>query len=320
MISKTSMPQPTLRYRVARLLSRALLALHSSRSGRYVFRSRAAQDHAASCAIIRDPSYNRWAIILGLILGFTVITPVYADTSWYQVEVIVFEYTQPSTDGESWYVNPGLPNEENSIDLITTSVIPSPPAPPAVPAGGDQTANTLPQTDLVPYLALPKDHDQLDQVYRILTLSSAYKPLYHISWEQPGLPEDQALYVHFETRRNAEENQDANQESATTETESPQEGWMLDSAPPDLAFDAMLRLRAAQYLHLDVDVAYFPEDPSVLHTASAEGGLRPVYETADYVRLIETRRIRLKELHYFDNPLFGVIVQVTRIEDKDSEE
>lgn len=260
--------------------------------------------------------------IIVFIIALAVTAPVYADTSWYQVEVIIFEYTQPATDGESWYVNPGLPNEDNSIDLITTSIMPSQPLPPTAPAGGDQTANALSQTDLVPYLALAKGHNQLDQVYRILTLSSAYKPLYHVSWEQPGLPEDQARYVHFEARRGAEEDQDANQQPAPADPGATQaEGGMLAaSTPPDLAFDAMLRLRATQFLHLDMDVAYFPEDPAVLHSASTEGGLTPVYETADYVRLTETRRIRLKELHYFDNPLFGVIVQVTRIENKDSEE
>jgi hypothetical protein len=266
-------------------------------------------------------------IVIGIVaaLAAAVSTPVCADTSWYQVEVIVFEYTQPATDGESWYVNPGLPNEENSIDLITTSVTPSAAPLPAGQTAEKQTGDVLPQSDLVPYLALSKDHNQLDEVYHILTLSSAYKPLYHISWEQPGLPENHALYVHFVTRRGTEENQDANQQPAPADTgmatsTTAAEGYLPGSAPPDLAFDAMLRLRAAQFLHLDVDVAYFPEDPSVLHADSPEGSLTPVYETADYVRLTETRRVRLKELHYFDNPLFGVIVQVTRIEDKDSEE
>ena len=266
----------------------------------------------------------RIVIIIAAALAAAISTPVYADTSWYQVEVIVFEYTQPATNGESWYVNPGLPNEENSIDLITTSITPSAasvPAGPPVQTAEKPAGDVLTRTDLVPYLALTKDHDQLDQVYRILTLSSAYTPLYHVSWEQPGLPEDQSRYVHFEARRGAEENQDANQQPAPADPDATAaEGDMFGSAPPDMAFDAMLRLRAAQFLHLDVDVAYFPEDPAVLHAANPEGGLTPVYETADYVRLTETRRVRLKELHYFDNPLFGVIVRVTRIEDKDSEE
>ena len=255
------------------------------------------------------------------VAALAVIVPVYADTSWYQVEVIVFEYTQPATDGESWYLNPGLPHEENSIDLITASVTPSAPVLPAGQAAGEQAGDLNQKTDLVPYLALSQDHDQLDEVYRILTLSSAYKPLYHVTWEQPGLPEDQSRYVQFEARRGIEEDQEAGQEPATTGTTAAPEADGLYSEPPRQAFDAMLRLRAAQFLHLDMDVAYFPEDPAILHPASPDGDLAPAYESADYVRLTETRRIRLKELHYFDNPLFGVIVQVTRIEapDKDKE-
>lgn len=281
------------------------------------------------------------------------------EISWYQVEVIVFEYTRPQTEGESWYINPGLPHEENSINLITDA--PSPPVLNLPGPGGvaKQTGAKDQQGQVslplrVPYLELSPDHDNLDEVYHILELSGDYRPLYHATWEQPGLADDQARYVHFTAVRNMEATDAApGEHAAPSEQAATSEGAVPvgETALPAYqmpAFDAMLRLRASQFLHVDLDIAYFPPDPSVLEAANgeaandeaangqaengeaangeavngqaangeAETGQSP--EHADYVRLTESRRIRLKELHYFDHPLFGVIVQVTRLKDKDS--
>ena len=40
---------------------------------------------------------------------------------------------------------------------------------------------------------------------------------------------------------------------------------------------------------------------------------------ADYARLTESRRVRLNEIHYFDHPLFGLIVQVSLLKTAPSE-
>lgn len=236
--------------------------------------------------------------------------------SWFQVEVIVFEYTRPDTDGESWYSNPGLPEQTDSIDLVQGDVPDwlQPPAPEAPPQQreGEETA----PVDRIPYLALPEEARNLDGVYRVLQLASDYRPLLHASWQQPGREEAQARFVHLEGLQAAAEEQ--------VPAAPPEETALAPEATPDyslpeMAFDAMLRLRSSLYLHLDVDAAYFPPDPAVLRSGIAAEDA-PAYLFADYVRLQETRRIRLKELHYFDHPLFGVLVQVTRIEDKKSEE
>jgi hypothetical protein len=69
---------------------------------------------------------------------------------------------------------------------------------------------------------------------------------------------------------------------------------------------------------MDVDMAYFPEDPSVLATApdamQAQGQSGVVPPHADYVRMTQSRKIKLNELNYFDHPLFGVLLQVSRLQ------
>lgn len=57
--------------------------------------------------------------------------------------------------------------------------------------------------------------------------------------------------------------------------------------------EGTVRLRKTRYLHVDVDLVY------------------PI-GTDRYARLQQSQRLKLKELHYFDHPLFGAIVQVTR--------
>lgn len=247
--------------------------------------------------------------------------PAWAE-SWFQVEVIVFEYTRPDTDGESWYTNPGLPGHQNSIKLVDglPAVLKAKvPVPDQEGEAEDDTDQEDRPVSRAAYLKLPREYQNLEGVYRVLELSAGYRPLYHAAWQQPGLDGSEARYVHIEGLRETAGsgaeiggNTDGNAEDDNIDVEN-----VSVRAVSEMSFDGMVRLRSTRFLHLDVDAAYFPHDPDVLQSETAlEQGL-PAYQFADYVRLQESRRIRLKELHYFDHPLFGVIVQVTRIEESE---
>jgi len=59
--------------------------------------------------------------------------------------------------------------------------------------------------------------------------------------------------------------------------------------------EGTLKLEQSRFLHIEMDLVY------------------PFGNSAgQYARLQERRRLKLKELHYFDNPVFGAVVQVTR--------
>jgi len=272
--------------------------------------------------------YSFAMVLFFSLLGGTL--PVYAE-SWFQVEVIVFEYTRPDTDEESWYANPGLPVYQYSIELIQGL------PPVRAMKKGDKEDKATENGDSengaaegeeersrphrVAYLKLPEEHQNLGGVYRVLDVTSEYRPLYHAAWQQPGLDGTEARYVHIEGLRETtgsgveirgNTGGNAQEDDTDGETASIQ-------SVAERSFDGMIRLRSTRFLHLDVDAAFFPHDPAVLQSEAALAQRLPVYRFADYVRLRESRRIRLKELHYFDHPLFGVIVQVTRIEEKESE-
>ena len=59
--------------------------------------------------------------------------------------------------------------------------------------------------------------------------------------------------------------------------------------------EGKIQLEQSRFLHVEMDLIY------------PFGG-----ERGQFARLKERRRMKLKELHYFDNPVFGAIVQVTR--------
>lgn len=240
-----------------------------------------------------------------------------AHAAWYQVEVVVFNYLSPEFDGELWYENPGLPDRSNSIELITEladneeiHAISSP--------AENKNREILPgKAELIPYLQLSDDKLRLDGVQRVLLLSRDYRPLLHVAWQQPGLSATNARAVHIQKFEEIAE-------SSTQDllAQEPDDLDALRNEPLtsddviqvlDLIFDGTIRLRSSSFLHVDVDIAYFPTFSSKKNELDNESSGTFVQQQADYVRLRESRKIRLNEIHYFDHPMFGVILRVSRL-------
>ena len=234
-----------------------------------------------------------------------------ASAAWYQVEVIVFAQTRPNLEGEVWFENPGLPPRTDSIDLIT-----------AIPddiSKGQMIATGLDQPGeaekvMIPYLELPEEAQRLGKDYQILKLSADYRPLLHVAWQQPGYDADAGRAVHLEKRV---ETRDQEQKLPPELAEN----QIKDDAyhAPEPIIDGTIRLRATRFLHVDLDIAYFPDKFLQTLRQQQQNADNPqqlaVNQNADYVRLRESRKIKLNELHYFDHPLFGVLLQVTRLRD-----
>ena len=241
-------------------------------------------------------SVRRWLAAVAGCLLLLFSAPVFAE--WYRVEVVLFAYTEPDAGGEWWYENPGLPARTQSIGLIMHA-----------PDSGAGAAADLPrEQDLKPYLALPKRDYLLAGVSRALARSGDYRPLLHIAWQQPGLDRRNVRAVRLDNTRFATKTGEQAETGAGDPTE------IQEYTPPVKVFDGTVRLRKSRFLHIDVDFAYFPdtlEQPRPDLPEPAGGYRRP---PADYVRLTESRRIKPNELNYFDHPLFGLLVEVRRIE------
>ena len=134
---------------------------------------------------------------------------------------------------------------------------------------------------------------RLGGIYNQLKASGRYRPFLHIAWQQPALYGDNARSVHI------------------LKTEP---GATVNPEDILVRIDGMVRVRASQFLHADVDMLYFPVflPQSDFHPDAAAG--TAVAVPSGYSRLRESRRMKLNELHYFDHPLFGMIMHISRAE------
>ena len=232
--------------------------------------------------------------------------------AWYKVEVIVFENLSPSLDGEVWHENPGLPERNDSIELISDLADEDE----LETESSDDEITMLREEDvLTPYLQLPESAHKLDGVYRILKLSREYRPHLHVSWQQPGLSSRRARAVHLQVVEEEELSTNEFSDSEPEYIESLQNTVTVEDLYQvlDLIFDGTLRLRSSRFLHVDVDMAFFPEFLSEEYRNSNTLESIEDESQADYVRLRESRKIKLNEIHYFDHPLFGVLLRVSRL-------
>ncbi len=111
-----------------------------------------------------------------------------------------------------------------------------------------------------------------------LKSSSGFRPLAYYAWRQPVLDRNFALVVALP--------------ASGTETTAPY-------------IDGTVRVSLGRYLHLDLDLQ--------LHTESRQEEFMPESGGSLQLRLTEQRRMRSKELHYFDHPRMGVIALITPV-------
>jgi hypothetical protein len=237
-----------------------------------------------------------------------------AHAQWYQVEIIVFETVNPLTDGEVWNEVAGLPPLTFAVPLvIPEQAAAAAPATTAVPAVPGVTPAAAP---LVPYSILPESRHRLQNVYRLLRQSRDYRPVYHVSWLQPGQDGPRSRAVQLQT------------ESVDSLFELTMPPLLVTDPLPvefyepiQLLIDGTVRIRSSSFLYADLDLVLFKPPPAAFAAALPAPGetgaviaAAPQPDPPEYVRLRESRRIRLNDLQYFDHPLFGAIMQVSRYE------
>lgn len=127
------------------------------------------------------------------------------------------------------------------------------------------------------FTELSRDLYQLDGIRGGLRNSSGYSVLFHRAWRQVGY--DAAHAIAYPIHSLAENGRDSIEGSVT-----------------------LIRER---YLHLDVDLLLMRANGAAPAQYSDDADSRPAF------RLQEKRRMRSRELHYFDHPRFGMIAMVT---------
>ncbi len=210
------------------------------------------------------------ATLAGLLLLFSFT--VAAQTQWYTVELIAFQHL--SNDGlytENWPDTPGKPATHNALRLGVTDELSLEDEELDPEAGGSYAFQLLDTTEF-----------ELTDISNRLKWSEGYRPLLHIAWRQPGFSRSQSRAVHIHTALpNPFHDADEMQVSAD-----------------ELALNGTIRVSRARYLHVDADLLHHR-----LQTPGISG-------SPERFRMRQSRRMRSKELHYLDHPLFGLLVQI----------
>lgn len=201
-----------------------------------------------------------------------------AATTWYTVELIAFQHLSgDGFYGENWPSTPGEPAVHNAIRLAPSSEL----------ALEDETEQAGSSVIPFAYQLLGQSSFQLTDVSNRLKWSDGYRPLLHIAWRQPGLSKSSSktIYVH-----SALPNRFRNDATAA------------DGLAGASELEGTIRVSRSRYLHVDVDLVHFRRAPVGSKVDATQ------------FRLQQSRRLRSKEMHYIDHPLFGLIVLITPYE------
>ena len=243
---------------------------------------------------------------------------------WYEVEVLIFAQTKPDLLAEKWPLNDAGPQLDGTV-MINTAL----PTPAAVTAAGaSQVDSVVSASEALKVSVLSAGQLQMKDALKTLSRSRNYRPLLHTGWRQPiGAGKDS-----FKVRLAAGKDFSAEFGSnglpllSGAEAAVPFGLWELDG---------YIKLSAKTFLHVDSDLVLralqaAPEsniiaviEPPTNTTVVDANTTNLTWQSADaavtqnqlqFYRLTQARRVKAKDLNYFDHPLFGMIIELRPLE------
>ena len=219
-------------------------------------------------------------ILLTFMLIFIPATTLCAETpDLYRVELIVFKHITPqSYSNERWPDDPGFPDLQKSLTLNLKSQS---------------------QPDATYYL-LPKSQWTLNREQRNLQRQGGYQILVHLAWIQPLTSPHSAQSIHIYGGDNYNQNVDLFPSELQTSNEQSIQDWELNGV---VTVSKTNYVRVNSDLILTEPVTSLPIDQNLVLNQ----------DDLKSFRLKESQKMKLKEIHYFDHPLFGAIIEVSPV-------
>lgn len=241
---------------------------------------------------------------------------------YYDVELIIVENLRESArKSENWPVNIKLEQAEKTIQYgepVITEMLPE---------GVDP---------LEGYKVLPADTYRLTEHVEKISEAENQRVIFHASWRQPGLSNDDSLPVHFTHEVPAppktEENTN-NQVQLTPDVNTDVETPVFEIKPATL--EGILRVTLSRYLHLEAELSLRnklddennaesgsesqqvdTENPfAALDQEAKEKAKQAALQKQQVIYLKQKRRrMRSKEIHYIDHPVLSILVLMTPYE------
>lgn len=165
-----------------------------------------------------------------------------------------------------------------------------------------------------------------------LAVSGRYKPLMHFGWTQQGLSKSRAIPLHIQgglkfvapvprdpvptpAITQAESNAAVSADSRVSTYGIAEEVPMVAAEVNQI--DGTLTLSLGRYLHIHTDLIY----RRLVQNNSLRTRGNPMAAGADFgdgtqvmsFRMNQHRKMRSRELHYLDHPMFGMLIEVTPV-------
>lgn len=161
------------------------------------------------------------------------------------------------------------------------------------------------------FLPLPQEALELADQVSALTASGKYRILEHVAWLQPGLAKRQAIPVRIQAGLDYSYEFG---EHVPVQLFTEDQGMQEEHAISEL--DGTVKVVLGRYLHVFTDLVYRrPVDKNT--------GAEPVTDVSGNDRVLADfplkihRKMRSKELHYIDHPLFGILVEIRPAQSED---
>ena len=215
-----------------------------------------------------------------LLLGFTL--PLYAG-QYYSVEVVLFKHLNTQGMHDEYWTRPKVITDNTPENILSDNSINSNPEQnilnndrPIWAEYNKQNQQFLPMTNGISQLRVQSY--RLTGVADHLRFSDNYKLLAHFGWVQGSRSKQRALPIRLTSNKFA----------------------------TDIIPIGELKLYASRFLHIQVDLkATQCTDTDKTSEHSSQACVNQVYTFK------QNRKMRSRELHYLDNPVFGMLIYVT---------
>ena len=233
------------------------------------------------------------SLLLSLLTGLASYSYAADEQRYYDIEIVLFQNNAALKDLPELVSTPQpLKYPEHFIQL-----------------GVPTTTET---TDYIPefyFKLLPPSDYKLNDAAEKIASSKDYRILKHFAWRQPGLDRKIALPIVLQDVIPAEiPNSNGNPEH--------QEPLLYTQA----RLDGIITVSLSRYLHLETELRFeadglapLPDTNPDLAISEVDSMVKPRPTSVVYIEK-QKRRMRSKELHYIDHPVFGMLVLMTPVE------
>ena len=211
---------------------------------------------------------------------------------WYQIELIVFsQLTQQAIDSEQW---PLVVSTVHNLNSAVQLALPG---------------NINPSTS-IGYQLLPRKDFNLKREQTKLKRHSDYQVLLHIAWRQPILASNEAKPIHIFGGNGY------NTSGQIIATDTYGSGSIPYNTQTYWQIDGTFTISVKRYIDVHLNLLFTTPIDQLTRLSNNDYFSNNANSKLAYFRMIQTRRMRSNELNYFGHPLYGVLLKVTPLKQK----